>query len=183
MARGENKPLNYDASVQKYYKKVLEDIQELITHYPYTSYTLFPTSQPTPVRIRTVAADNRIIQLTCATEQDFLGAFSKELEIIVPFDYSTSGCRVYGGKWIDEEKIPDSERHFYERNSKGLFLFCVGVPESFPRMKNVILENVRTASSMLIAYELFQTGQTEKLELLAYSHGNKGRREYKNEKK
>ena len=76
-----------------------------------------------------------------------------------------------------------NDQHFYDINSHGKYQFCVGVPESFIYMKNVILENVRTADKMLVAYELFQTGQTNKLELLAYSHGDKGQKEYKNERK
>jgi len=50
-------------------------------------------------------------------------------------------------------------------------------------MENVILENIRTAEKMLMAYELYQTGETKSLELNAYSHGTKGINEYAKDKK
>ena len=166
-----------------YYDNVLNEINELKRYYPFTSYTIPPTLSPSPVQIRTVAADYKLIKKTRALEQDFLGEYSKELEIIVPYSYRISGCIVYGGQWINKNILLYNDQHFYDRNSHGKYQFCVGVPESFIYMKNVILENIRTADKMLVAYELFQTGQTNKLELLAYSHGDKGQKEYKNERK
>ncbi len=166
-----------------YYKRAKTDIEELQKEYPFTNFSILPTVEPMPIRITTIAANIRLINQTCAVKEDFLGKYSRELEIIVPFDYEQEGCEIYGGRWIDEDLIVDGNRHFYERDESGLFLFCVGVPESFTNMKNVILENVRTAEEMLIAYEMFQTGKTKDLELIAYSHGDRGRNEYKHAKK
>jgi hypothetical protein len=56
-------------------------------------------------------------------------------------------------------------------------------PESFPLMKNVILENIRTAENMLIAYERVMAGESETLDLIAYSHGDKGREQFKKNRK
>lgn len=170
-------------TVQDYYKSALKDIEGLKKIYPFTSYVLQPSLVPKPITIRTVAAEKKLIELTSAKEQDFLGLYSKALDIIVPFNYKEIGCQVYGGKWINVDRIPDHDQHFYTRNSEGNLLLCVGVPDSFAHMENVILENVRTANRMLIAYELFLTGKTAKLELRAYSHGEKGRNEYNDERK
>ena len=55
--------------------------------------------------------------------------------------------------------------------------------ESFIYMQNVIIENVRTAENMLIAYEQFQKGFAEIVKLKAYSHGEKGKDEYRRDRK
>ena len=179
MAHGENIELLMRIWQRQYCKNVRDDIEELKKYYPFTSYIMPPTMELQPICIRTVAAGARLIKITSAIEQDFLGEYSKELEIIVPFDYKLKGCQVYGGKWLDKTKMRNHDVHFYEKNNHGNYLLCVGVPESFPKMKNVILENVRTADKMLIAYQLLQTGQTKQLELIAYSHGVEGQNEYK----
>lgn len=67
--------------------------------------------------------------------------------------------------------------------NNGKYLFCVGVPQSFIHLKNVLLENVRTAESMMIAYESYQRGITKKVNLIAYSHGEKGKNEYNRNRK
>ena len=107
-----------------YCTSVLKDINELKKYYPYTSYILPPTAELHPIHIRTVAADTDLIRVTGAIEQDFIGEYSKELQIIVPYDYKLKGCQVYGGKWIDKEKLQDSDVHFYDKNIKGNYLIC-----------------------------------------------------------
>lgn len=72
------------------------------------------------------------------------------------------------------KKIPFKDQHFNGKEN-GKFLFCVGVPQSFSILKNVVLENVRTAESMMIAYESYQRKITDKVELIAYSHGEEGK--------
>ena len=80
---------------------------------------------------------------------------------------------------------------FFHTGCKRFFLpilmllcysLCVGLPESFPLMKNVILENVKTAENMLIAYERVMTGVSNTLELIAYSHGEHGSKEFQHNK-
>lgn len=183
MERGGNTEFWMIMWKRQYCTNVRDDIEELKKYYPFTSYIMPPTMELQPVHIRTIAADARIIKATNAIEQDFLGEYSKELEIIVPYDYKITGCQVYGGKWIDKRKLTANDVHFYDKNSNGQYLFCVGVPASFSKLKNVILENVRTAHRMLVAYELLQSGKTEKLELIAYAHGDEGCNEYEREAK
>ena len=81
--------------------------------------------------------------------------------------------------FCDTEKKPHEQ---YE-DIKRKYLFCVGVPQSFIYLKNVILENVRTAESMMIAYESYQRGITNKVDLIAYSHGEEGKNEYSRNRK
>lgn len=169
--------------IQEYYKTVKADFKELKAQYPFSEYTILPTVEPQPITMKIIAADKNLIESSGACEVDFLGEYSKLLEVLVPFDYKTSGCKVFGGRWIDTEIIPESHHHFNGKNKDGSYLLCVGVPESFPNLKNVVLENVRTADRMLVAYELFQRGITDCVEILEYSHGEKGRKEYKNESK
>ncbi len=66
--------------------------------------------------------------------------------------------------------------------SRG-FHMCVGVPASFPRMKNVLLENVRTADNMLVAYKNAMINDSDTIELKAYSHGDKGEEEFITDKR
>ena len=95
---------------------------------------------------------------------------------------------MYGANWIETEKLENKDIHFFHNNGElirtkyGLQI-CVGIPDSFPMMKNVILENVRTAENMLIAYERLLTGQSDKLELIAYMHGERGRMQFQQNEK
>ena len=75
------------------------------------------------------------------------------------------------------------DRHFYEKGKNGMREFCVGVNESFQTLNNVILENVKTAENMLIAYEQVQKGITLRARLIGYAHGNKGEKEYERDRK
>lgn len=183
MVPGGSGAVNDIRSNNDYYHEVREDIRELQSIYPFTTFTCPPTVQIQPIIIHVIAADSVLIQKTCAMRQDFLQEYSKELDILVPFDYRTEGCKVYGGAWIDLDKIPPEYQHFHARLSDGRFSLCVGIPESFEKMRNVVLECVRTADRMLTAYELFQSGQTETLELISYAHGQKGIEEYRGKKK
>lgn len=162
---------------QRYYKNVLEDFSELQKEYPFSKMTILPTTEPKPVEMIVVAANCNLIEECIASENDFKGDYSRVLKIIVPFDYRENGCEVYGAEWVKLDKIPEKDMHFFGRK-ESLFQLCIGVPQSFRYLKNVILENVRTAENMLIAYENFIRGNTKNVELIAYSHGKKGRQEY-----
>ena len=170
-------------NVNLYVKEVFKDIQEAKETYPFIKATLLPTVNPMPIQLKVIAVNISLLERTHAKCEDFVGAYSRELEIVVPFDYKQTGCEVYGGKWIDTKVLKEEYRHFYKKRKDGCYLFCVGVPESFPQMENVILENIRTAEKMLIAYELYQIGENRKFELNAYSHGRKGINEYIKDKK
>ena len=87
-----------------------------------------------------------------------------------------------GGSWFDIDKIPFEDRHFYETPDCD-YQFCLGVPQSFKSLRNVVLENVKTAEQMLFAYESYQQGMTNKVKLISYSHGKKGMDEYERNKK
>ena len=144
-------------SARKYVKDVFADIQQARETYPFIEATLLPTVDPAPIRLKVAAVNKSLLERTHAKREDFAGPYSRELEIIVPFDYKKAGCKVYGGKWIDTKLVKEKYQHFNGKRKDGCYLFCVGVPESFPQMENVILENIRTAEKMLIAYELYQT--------------------------
>lgn len=156
--------------------------------YPFCYLTLPPTVEPSLVEIRVIAANIALIEAVGGVENDFLGDYSKELHLIVPVDYQERGCIVYGAGWVNTDKIPNEDIHFFHEKDKiirtkhGLQI-CVGTPESFPLMKNVILENVRTAENMLIAYEQVMAGLTDKLEVIAYAHGDEGRRQFQQNKR
>lgn len=172
------KSINYE----EYYRSVISDFKELKENYPYCSLFMAPTTVPSFARVSVIAANKYLVQECEATKNDFEGSFSKKLEIIIPFDYKTRGCEVYGGNWIKVDKIPYKDRHFFEKKDELLKL-CVGVPQSFSKLKNVLLENVRTAENMLIAYESYLRNYTDSIELIAYSHGEEGKNEYDRKRK
>lgn len=167
----------------QYLENVRKDYKELLDEYPFSEIIILPTSTPYQIIIKCVAANKELVHTMNARKEDFLGEYDKFLYIEVPFDYRINGCKVYGGKWLDKS-INVSDKHFYV-NSKhdSLYKLCVGVPESFRNLKNVILESVRTAENMLIAYELLQSGRKEKLELKVYEHGDRGREQYRKDSK
>lgn len=172
----------------KYYESVKRDFVELKRVYPFASLTILPTVEPHDVIITVIAVSNSIIEAVFGTEDDFTGKYSKLLKIDIPTDYKNNGCKVYGGKWVDFSKIENKDIHFFHEKGKviekyGGYQMCVGTPESFRKMDNVILEAVKTADNTLVAYERLLTGQSKTLELLAYSHGISGRKEYLIDKK
>lgn len=168
---------------RKYYEDVKKDFEELKTEFPYSRMYMPPTVEPKQIRLRVVAVHRDIILASRADEEDFLEEYSKELQILIPWDYKKQGCKVYGGAWLQEELIQEVDRHFYEKGKNGMREFCVGVNRSFQTLKNVILENVKTAENMLIAYEHVQRGITPRAKLIGYAHGDKGERDYERDRK
>ncbi len=172
------------AGWSEYYNAVLEDYRELVSKYPFSRITFPPTLPPSQAIIRVIAASKELIEAVNGVEEDFCGKYTKELYVVVPYDYRNAGCNVYGGKWINRRKLKSEDQHFYSNqsppNAKDAGpLLCVGTPEAFPLMSNVILENVRTAGNMLIAYEKIMRGESDTLELKAYEHGDLGRNHFK----
>lgn len=173
----------YDTDWNLYYEKVIADFRELKEIYPFSYLAILPTVHPELATIRVVAANRKLIDMVGAIESDFTGEYSRELHLVVPLQYRQNGCEVYGAGWVDVKRFENKDIHFFHDNGNliktryGLKV-CVGTPESFPLMKNVILENVRTAENMLIAYERVMTGASDHLELIAYAHGDDGRRQF-----
>lgn len=171
---------------KQYYRNVIHDFVEVKTIYPFSRLSILPTVIPKQATIRTVAVNKDFINAVKGVENDFINEFSKELYIVIPADYRRGGCLVYGAKWFDKSFFRDEDIHFYLNNKhlieaphrKWGYRMCVGVPESFILMRNPILECIRTAENMLIAYERVMTGHSEKLELIAYAHGKEGERQF-----
>lgn len=170
---------------KSYYSNVEMDYKELKIHYPFCNLVILPTVKPEQATIRVVAANKDLIHQANAIETDFLGKYSRELLVEIPINYRESGCKVFGASWVDVRQFKQKDIHFYTDSKKPPYGFelCVGIPESFPLMKNVILENIKTAENILIAYERVMTGASKKLELIAYAHGDKGREQYQNQRK
>ncbi|SCY74185.1 hypothetical protein [Butyrivibrio sp. INlla14] len=170
-----------------YYESVQADFAEVKKEYPFCFLTIPPTVEPQEAKIYVVAANSQLITACHAVKEDFLGDYSKELWLSIPADYKDKGCKVYGGPWIDINRIPEAYRHFYMAKGSDKnhgYELCVGVPDSFRSLKNVILENIRTAEHLLIAYENYLCRNTDTIVVEGYSHGDKGIREYdKNRKK
>lgn len=163
---------------RKYYRDVRKDFKELKSEYPYSQMYMLPTVEPQQIELRVVAVHIDVIRAARSEEEDFLKEYSKELQIVIPWDYKKNGCKVYGGSWLQEDLICIEDRHFYKQDKRGMREFCVGVKDSFQTLNNVILENVKTAENMLIAYEQVQKGIARRAKLIGYAHGKKGEREY-----
>lgn len=172
---------------ETYCKEVQKDFKELKAAYPFSYLTIPLTCQPEPAVIRVVAANKALVDAIAGVEADFLEEYSRELYLIVPPDYQKRGCMVFGAKWLDLSKISAQDVHLNHHNNKFIersygFYLCVGTPESFNLLKNVILENVRTAEQMLIGYERIMRGCTKTFDVIAYTHGDAGRKQYKKNK-
>ena len=173
-----NDTINYNQA-RLYYKSVFRDFEGLKKKYPFCYLTILPTNQPSMAKIKVIAINKDLIELTKANENDFNNSYSREIWISVPFEYENDGCEVYGGKWIEPEQIPKEHHHFYDYNPYMGYRLCVGVPESFSKMKNVILENVKTADHILTAYADYMSGRENKIILNEYSHGENGINEFR----
>ena len=171
----------------KYFRDVQNDFEELKVAYPFSTLTFPLSCSPECALIRVVAVNKILVDAVNGVEMDFLGEYSKELYLKVPVDYKEQGCYVYGARWLDIKKLNFQdihlihEKNIMENNIWG-YKLCVGTPESFVLMQNVILENVRTAEHMLIGYERIMRGETKSLEIIAYAHGDAGRKQFKKNK-
>lgn len=177
------KPLPSDVSARTYYNNVFSDYLKLKKLYPFSKLFILPTIIPYEAKIIVVAVEKDLIDAVHAVPEDFTEDYSKLIEVVVPYNYRQSGCNVYGGKWIDLDKLKLEEQHYNERLKDGRLKLCIGVPVSFAEMENVILECVRTADNYLVAYEKYQKGQSKTLELISYSHGSAGIKQYEKDKK
>ena len=177
-------------TLEKLYRdSVKSDFNELILEYPFSLLTFPPAASFQPAMVKTVAVHKELIEEVQGKKEDFLGNYTKELLIIVPLDYKQKGCRVYGAPWIDFTRIKEQDNHFFPEQNNRAFTekhghhMCVGVPASFPLMKNVLLENVRTADNMLVAYKNAMIDHSSSIELIAYAHGREGKIEFVNDKR
>lgn len=170
-----------------YYEHVISDFAELKAEYPFAFLSILPTVEPSLASITVIAVSKNIIESVSGSPSDFLGPFSKKIFIEIPLFYRKIGCEVYGCDWIDKSKFEEKDIHLSHRgnaiakNRYG-YLMCVGVPESFKLMNNVILEAVKTAENMLVAYERVQSGASDTMILNAYSHGDVGKEEYRKDR-
>ena len=182
------KPENFiiDQLPKSYLEDVKADIEELKDHYKFVDLVSPPLAKPYLTYLKVIAVNTEFIERTCGLKEDFIGEYSKEIIVVVPLDYKKKGCYVYGAKWVDIEKIPKRHRHFFLKNTTedGYKHICVGVPASHANMRNPILEDVRTAEHILVGYELYMSGAEKNIDLIEYSHGDTGIKEYEqNEKK
>lgn len=171
--------------VAEYLNGVRADFEELLRFYPFAGMRQRPSIPPV-VHVRVVAASAKLVAKTMAVEADFIGEYSKELHVVAPLGYRMRGCDVYGGRWIRPEDLAKRDWHFYvdEHLDEWGYRLCVGVPESFVAMNNVLLECVKTADSVLVAYERAMRSKSKGIgPLTAYSHGAKGIGEYRRDQR
>lgn len=170
-----------------YYQKVFHDYTELKVLYPFSYLLIPPTVEPSLASIRVIAVSKEIVEAVNGHAEDFTSDYSKEVFIDIPLNYWNRGCDVYGCKWIDEKRFKPRDVHLFHSGNKLIenrygYRMCVGTPDSFKDMKNVLLEAVKTADNILVAYERVQSGFSDLVILNAYSHGEAGKEEYLNDR-
>lgn len=149
-------------------------IKEIPTNIASTSYLR---------TFRVIAVHSRVISDEMGFEEDYINEYSKEIFLIIPKDYKVNGCIIYGAKWLNLKDIPDNDLHIYKnKDNNGYHKLCVGVDGSFINLRYPILESIRTSDKILTAYKLYLEGVTSKVILFAYSHGEKGKKEYGRDK-
>lgn len=171
-----------------YYETVFHDYNELKAVYPFSSLLIPPTTKPSLASVSVIAVSKEIIEAVDGQPEDFMGEYSKGIHIDLPMGYWNTGCNVYGCKWIDESKFKSKDIHLFHSGNKLIenrygYQMCVGTPDSFKSMKNVLLEAVKTADNTLVAYERVQCGISDRVILNAYSHGDAGKVEYQNDRR
>lgn len=170
---------------EKYRRQVENDFCEALEVYPYMKMIIAPTAEPSPIAISVIAVTKKLIEQCMGHPEDFCEDYTKEIFVELPYQYREEGCTIYGAKWLDKRKFSNKDLHFYEleKSTQYGYRMCVGTPDSFRLMKNVLLECVRTADAMLVAYERVQSGDDTSLYLIAYAHGNQGREQFKHDPK
>ena len=171
-----------------YYERVFKDYAELKAVYPFSYLLVLPTVKPSLASVTVIAVSKAIVEAVAGGPEDFTGEYSKEIHIELPMGYWIKGCNVYGCNWIDESKFKARDIHRFHSGNKLIenrygYQLCVGTPESFKSMKNVLLEAVKTADNTLVAYERVQSGISDQVILNAYSHGDAGKEEYQNDRR
>ena len=169
-----------DSIDKEYYRNIKRDVDETRKYYRYIEE--LPTvclNKPTLKVFRVVAVSNEIFDETLSSKEDYLGEYSREIFVVVPLQYRKTGCLVYGANWDNISDIPDKYLHINKKYANGEYHeLCVGVPQSFEEEKNAFLSSVRTAEHILRAYMLYLSNETKSINLLAYSHGEEGIKEY-----
>lgn len=158
---------------------VYKDLKEVKKYYKYTEIINYPIKDMSKICIKTIALNNRLFEETYSRYEDCVKDYSREIYVVIdPRYYKTNGCDVYGIPW-DVDRIPQESLHLYLDNTmNGCRKLCVGVPASFKNLSNPILECIRSAEHLITAYILYLKGVTNKIELIEYSHGEKGKKEY-----
>lgn len=186
MVRGEMgfnlSKFNIDSISEEYKNDVLKDYEELIKIYPLFSFFRPPLSYNHYYCLKGYLIDKKEIDDLNITNEH-LPEYDKKVYVVIPPNYKDVGCYVYDRFSFDVNIIPEEDRHMYDDDSiKGYSCLCVGVPNSFKQMKNVILEAIKTSSNIVKAYMSYINKLSDKIELLAYSHGDKGKKEYESNK-
>lgn len=168
-----------DDDFRGYQERVERDLFEVTNYYPFTSEIIIPTNNPKITKVyETYLLNKELINCFCITKDYCIQQYSSyRCIIVVPFDYIKNGCYIIIDNGIDVDRIPNNHFHFNHKFDDGI-QFCAGVPESFCNLRNVILENCRTAENYLIQINLFLNKDIDEIRLIEYSHGAEGRREY-----
>lgn len=150
------------------------------------NYDLVTVSRETwGYQLSVLAVNSKFMRASFSKPTDYLSDHSRLITVKIKDNYCVAGCEVRCDLWVLNEKIPISDRHYNRHNPYDSDIrpnLCVGTPESFIKLSNPILESIRTAEIILTAYHLFLIGETDQIELLGYSHGDKGRKEYEKDK-
>lgn len=162
--------------------KCLELFNKTKDVYPFISNIDYPAKDYF-IKFDVIIANKKSIEHLSSSEKDYLGDYSMEAVVFVPYDYLENGCHVYCKKWANVERIPSDRLHFELKTYQDFTKLCIGVTGSFARLKNPILESIKTAEHVLTAYKLFLLGYTTDIILIDYAHNNAGIEEYKNDKK
>jgi len=151
--------------------------------FPFCQKMTIDYKEPFLFAFSTTIVRKSTLEAQGAFESDFLNEYTRKAIVIVTSDFDTNGCRVFCQKWDNVNKVPSKSLHFEKEHIGAFTKLCVGVPGSFKSLPNPIKESLRTAEHTLIAYELFLKGINKKIELIDYSHGYEGEKEYEGYKK
>ena len=166
-----------------YLSDVEKDVAELKKIYPFIFEIVIPISKSLINRIYEVyLIEKNVIDGFSLTRGYAVNKLqNRKVLLIIPIDYKRRGAKIIFNKVFSINDIPQHHVHFNAYYKDG-YEFCAGVPESMINLKNVLLENCRTAENYLVQVNSYLNNETNKINMIEYSHGDKGRKEYEREK-
>lgn len=172
-----------DSEYYKYVFNVEKDIFEVKKNYPFTSEVIIPFSNFQVTKVYEIYLVNKnLVEITLLSKKECKEKMGyRKVVVIIPTHYKKEGCNVFIQKIFTKESIPCKHVHTNGTFS-DCYEFCAGVPESFKKLENVILENCRTTENYLTQIDSYLKKRSSEIHMLEFSHGAEGEKEYGNQR-
>ena len=172
-----------DSEYYKYELNVEKDMFEVKQNYPFTSEVIFPFSNFQVTKVYEIYLVNKnLVEITLLSKKECKEKMGyRKVVVIIPPHYKKEGCIVFIQKFFTKESIPYEHVHI-NGNFSDCYEFCAGVPKSFKKLENVILENCRTTENYLTQIDSYLKKRSREIHMIEFRHGAEGEKEYGNQR-